>query len=143
MEMTTMINKKINELINLLLTDGVQPYDLIDNIFLHEYDEISYKKQNGMIIGELTFLENIASRTLKIKLRYHYTLDKTLVKIEEVMCGEAKLLWDRSSTETKILDELVGLLIEVYNESQMSNFISTLPDNLKSKIENKLYNLTA
>ncbi|HZG15709.1 MAG TPA: hypothetical protein VE710_11890 [Candidatus Bathyarchaeia archaeon] len=143
MEFSNLITDKINQLINLLLTDGVQPSDLADNIFLNEYENISYTKLNGMVIGELVFTENIEQREITTKLRYYYRADKKVVRIEEESFNNTKVIWDRESYEEKILNELLSLLAQFHSKAQINNFVSTLPEELKLSIKEKVPNLIA
>ncbi|MFB0846555.1 hypothetical protein [Paenibacillus oleatilyticus] len=131
-----LLQTKLNDLVELLLTDGVQPADLSDNIFLTSYEEISYKKINGQVIGELTFLENRHSNDIIVKLRYYYSKDKKILKIEEEIANEVKVIWDRDFTEKKLVEEILVILDKFYNKDQISKFIATLPEHLKGKILN-------
>ncbi|MRN53925.1 hypothetical protein [Paenibacillus monticola] len=143
MKATIEIKSKIDELIHLLLTDGVQPSDLTDNIFLDDYSNISYRRQNQMIIGELVFKEEMVNKLVETKLRYYYNLDKKLLRIEEEIYKGTNVIWDRAITEANILDELLVLLTKSYDQEQISRFLSTLPSNLKAKIEKKVHSLIA
>ncbi|MEK4324696.1 hypothetical protein MKX70_02270 [Paenibacillus sp. FSL R7-0312] len=143
MNVTIEIKCKIDELIHLLLTDGVQPSDLTDNIFLDDYSNISYRRQNQMIIGELVFREEMFNKLVETKLRYYYSLDKKLLRIDEETYKGTNVIWDRDTTEANILDELLVLLNKSYEQEQISRFLSTLPSNLKTKIEKKLHSLIA
>lgn len=129
-----LLQTKLNDLIHLLLTDGVQPADLSDNIFFTSYEEITYKKVNGQVIGELTFLENRYSCEITIKLRYYYSNDKKIMKIEEEIAGEVQVVWDRNLSEKKLVDEIMVILKKAYNKQQLSNFIRSLPEHLQIKI---------
>lgn len=129
-----LLQAKLNDLVHLLLTDGVQPADLSDNIFLTAYEEVTYKKVNGQVIGELTFLENRYSCDITVKLRYYYSSDKKIMKIEEEIAGEVQVVWDRNFTEKKLVDEIMVILKKAYNNQQLSNFIRSLPEHLQVKI---------
>ena len=41
---SVLLKKKLDDLVSLILTDGVQPSDLADNIFLDSYVKLSYTK---------------------------------------------------------------------------------------------------
>lgn len=135
-----MISKKIDELINLLLTRGVQPSDIASNIFLNDYSSICYRKIDGMVVGELLIQETDISSS---KLRYYYNLTQEVIKIEEEFLGVTSVIWDRNFAESKIVNELVSLLKDVYDEKQISKFISTLPKSLQSKVVEEVNKLTA
>lgn len=135
-----LIGKKIDELINLLLTKGVQPSDIASNIFLEDYNSICYKKVNGIIVGELTFQDTEVSSSI---LRYFYSPTQEVIKIEEDYMGIKSTIWDRSYEESKVVNELVNLLKNVYDEGQISKFIVTLPEKLQNKILVEVNSLTA
>ena len=59
MSLKSIIEEKVDRLINIMLTDGVQPGDLANNIFTNCYKKISFMKSSNNIIGELTFDEII------------------------------------------------------------------------------------
>ena len=134
------ISKKIDELINLLLTKGVQPSDIASNIFLNDYSSICYRKIDGMVVGELLIQETDISSS---KLRYYYNLTQEVIKIEEEFMGVTSVIWDRNFAESKIVNELVSLLKDVCDERQISRFISTLPKSLQSKVVEEVNKLTA
>jgi len=129
-----LLQAKLNDLVQLLLTDGVQPADLSDNIFLTSYEEVTYKKVNGQVIAELTFLENRYSCDIAVKLRYYYSNDRKIMKIEEEIADEVYVVWDRNFTEKKLVDEIMVILKKAYNNQQLSNFIKSLPEHLQVKI---------
>lgn len=129
-----LLQTKLDDLVELLLTNGVQPADLSDNIFLASYEEVCYKKINGQVIGELTFLENRYSHNIIIKLKYYYSNDRKIMKIEEEIGGEVEVVWDRNFTEKKLVDEILLIMNKVYGKDQISQFIASLPEHLQEKI---------
>ena len=52
------IEYKIQMLVDLMLTDGVSPSELSENIFEKQYISISFSKTNDYVIGKLNFYEN-------------------------------------------------------------------------------------
>lgn len=129
------IKKEIDDLINLMLTDGVQPTDLADNIFDEAYISIKYKKFNGQIIGNVTFEEEVDSRKISTTLRYFYNASKQVIKIEEVINRRRTILWDREQQEREKLLKIICLMEEYHTEEQIEKFINTLPDNLKNRLK--------
>ncbi len=129
------IKKEIEGLINLMLTNGVQPSDLADNIFLNEYVSLKYEKINGQVIGSVTFEEEIDLVKKNTTLHYFYDENKQVVKIEETIRNRRKILWDREKREQEIINNIIRLMKNCYSKKQIQKFIDTLPDKLKIKLK--------
>lgn len=125
------IDYKLQMIIDLMLTDGVSPSELSDNIFEKEYISISFSKTNGYIIGKLNFYEN---ELQIIQMLYTYSFDKKLIRIEEEENGNRHLLWDRQKREEELIEELLYFLNYCYDNNQIAKFVSSLPDNLRNKV---------
>lgn len=125
------IDYKLQMIIGLMLTDGVSPSELSDNIFEKEYISISFSKTNGYIIGKLNFYEN---ELQIIQMLYTYSFDKKLIRIEEEENGNRHLLWDRQKREEELIEELLYFLNYCYDNNQIAKFVSSLPDNLRNKV---------
>ncbi|MCY9669575.1 hypothetical protein M5X11_32425 [Paenibacillus alginolyticus] len=130
----TFLQKKLNDLIELMLTDGVQPSELADNIFLPTYKSVAYQKINEQVIGELTFLEEINSVNTTVRLRYYYSEEKKVTKIEEELHEKVNVIWCRDNTEDRIIQEIYELMTVMYDKEQVVKFINTLPEDLKHKL---------
>lgn len=137
MEKIRLIENKLNSLVKLMLTLGVQPSELADNVFLSDYKSIMFFKQNQLVIGELTFEEIIGSTSTDVIIRYYYDSSKKVVMIEEEICGEKALLWNRETKELELINEVVSLLKDL-DSSKVSGFISSLPIELSNKIEHQI-----
>ena len=136
------IEYKIQMLVDLMLTDGVSPSELSENIFEKQYISISFSKTNDYVIGKLNFYEN-EDLIQNIQMIYTYTEDKKLIKIEEEENGKKLLLWDRRKREEELVEELLYFMKNCYNRAQMEKFILTLLEFLRIKIEDYILNLTA
>ncbi|WP_312198324.1 hypothetical protein [Anaerospora hongkongensis] len=134
MSAQSILKKKIDDLISLMLTDGVQPSDLADNIFFDSYVKVSYIKINDEVIGELVFVEESDSLQNAITLRYFYDLSRKVVRIEEENYNCKKIVWDRNHQEAQMINEIIDMMNELYLPEQIKKFISTLPEELKLKI---------
>ena len=132
-----LLKKKLDDLVSLILTDGVQPSDLTDNIFLDSYVKLSYTKLQGEVIGEISFEEKINAVTGITILRYFYGLDKKVFRIEEEVVGTKKILWDRNFEEIQMINEIVEIMKKYYLTSQVEKFICALPCSIRNKIEKK------
>lgn len=135
--MPTVVKKKFDDLIDLLLTKGAQPNDLADNIFLQNYTSIQYRKMGELVIGELGFIELINGKEEEVFLRYFYDQDRRILKIEEQIVDKIATVWSRESRESELINEIVGILKNYYTSEQVQKVINTLPDQLRAKITDK------
>lgn len=142
MDYQEVIEYKIKTLIDLMMTDGVSPSELSDNIFEENYINISFDKRDSYIIGRLCFYEN-EEILQNIQMIYTYTIEKKLIKIEEKVNGITQLLWDRKSREEDLIHELLFFVNKCYDSSQAEKFIMTLPEELKEKVMTKVKFLSA
>jgi hypothetical protein len=127
----------LEELKTIVLNKGVLPSDLAENIFNEKYHSVHWWKDDGSVIGEIEFEEEIDNEIVKTKLRYFYHGD-TLIRIEEVINGVASKLWDREERiellETRLKTmfsgsnrvELLHALREVFPESYSESLLDTL-----------------
>ncbi|MCW6091351.1 hypothetical protein AAGC94_07890 [Clostridium sporogenes] len=129
------IKSKVDRLINIRLTEGVQPEELANNIYLSDYKKISFYKDNDYIIGELTFEEELNSKLINTTLRYIYNKNKILLRIEEQIGCDIKIEWDRDIIEGTLISDIVDILKSQLSDNVSKNFINSLPDDLKEKIE--------
>ena len=74
---------------------------------------------------------------------YTYTEDKKLIRIEEEENGKRLLLWDRKKREEELVEELLYFMKYCYDSTQMEKFILTLPECLRTKIEDYILILSA
>lgn len=136
------VEYKIQMLVDLMLTKGVSPSELADNIFEKQYISISFSKVSGCIIGKLNFYEN-EKCVHDIQMIYTYTGDKKLIRIEEEDNGKRHLLWDREKREEELVEELLYFMHYCYNSDQMEKFILSLPKCLRTKVKEHLHILSA
>lgn len=136
------IDYKLQMIIDLMLTDGVSPSELSDNIFEKEYISISFSKTNRYIVGKLNFYEN-ENVLQTIQMFYTYSFDKKLIRIEEEENGNRHLLWDRQKREEELIEELLYFLNYCYDNNQMAKFVASLPDNLRNKIQEHILDMGA
>ncbi|NMB41007.1 MAG: hypothetical protein GX996_03630 [Firmicutes bacterium] len=138
-----LLNKKLDDLINLLMTGGVQPGELADNIFLQPYVQITYKKVSGGVVGELHFKEDANDKHGLTILRYLYSDDKKVYRIEEELGGIKTILWDREFEEMAILDQVLQIMRGLYSPSQIEGFTSTLPCHLSEYAKDKFKDIAS
>lgn len=130
--MSAQVIKKINDLISIMLTGGVQPSELADNIFIDSYIKVSYTKVNGNVVGELVFEEDYNNETT---LRYYYDDQRKVVLIEEEVFNVKSVIWDRNYHEAEMINDIINMMYEHYSADQLKKFISTLPNELRDKLE--------
>ena len=68
-----------------------------------------------------------------IKMKYYYSFDMKVQKIEEYSNAKWMVLWDRTKRENEIVDEILDLMKVAYTKQQIIDFINTLPLEIKSR----------
>ncbi|TXL61099.1 hypothetical protein FHP05_13520 [Cerasibacillus terrae] len=129
------IDKKLNKLIKLYMTKGVQPSELADNIFLSHYKRISFTKRDNSIVGELLFEEELGSVKFDVILRYYFQGNTVNVIQEESIHGINEI-WNRETKETDLINEIVELMRKYYKPGNITRFINSLPNDLATKLKN-------
>lgn len=136
------IDYKLQMLIDLMLTDGVSPSDLSNNIFEKDYVSITFYKKSQYVIGKLDFYEN-ENILQNIQMIYTYTNEKKLIRIEEIHNEVRHLLWDREKREDELIEELLYFMKCSYTYEQIEKFIMSLPQNLRMRILECISTLSA
>ena len=138
----SVIDYKLQTLIDLMLTDGVSPSELSGNIFEKDYISISFSKEDQYVIGKINFYEN-GNILRDIQMLYTYSKDKKLIRIEELENGNNHLLWDRKKREEELIEELLYFMNCCYTRKQIEQFIISLPDKLSKKVKDYIMILSA
>lgn len=136
MDIKKVIDYKVNLLIDIMLTDGVSPSDLANNIFTEEYTDISFHKDGDFIYAEISFYD--IEKTENVKMKYLYNKLMRVQRIEEFSCSKWSLLWDRNMREQELANEIIEFMKLCYNATQINEFVNTLPDNVRCKVQNEL-----
>lgn len=126
------INDMVGELISLTMTKGVQPHELCEAIFDEPYTSITSYKAHQSVITEVSFLEEgDDNSSSKHSIKYTYSLDATLLKIEQkVGNSRLKLQWSRESQVNKLISDISNALKALGNKNAaIQEFIATIPDN--------------
>lgn len=139
MDMPEVVKSKIDRLINIRLTKGVQPSDLANNIYLNNYEKLNFYKIEDKVIGELTFKEKIDDNFINTTLRYIYNKQNVLLRIEEQIYDNIRIEWDRDIIESNLINDIIDILRSTYSNEYIESFIKTLPNDLKCKIEHVYY----
>ncbi|WP_439869719.1 hypothetical protein ACTACT_21870 [Pseudomonas syringae] len=124
------IKSLVDELTALHISRGVQPSDLIDNVFEEAYVESSARKTSGGIEFEITFLEaNDDERPAKVTMRYSYDSNRYLVLIEQKVAAKRYVTqWDRSASVRQRVEAIEGMLMGKLPREKVAAILSTIPD---------------
>ncbi|MGF2165700.1 hypothetical protein [Enterococcus avium] len=127
------IQKKIKEIVNLELTKGVRPSDLVDNIFDKNYQTIKITKDVKSISMEIVYLEKHVNTEISVALTYFYDKDEKVYLITEKVDGNEAILWSREERNRDLIVELKQLL-ENCSYSTKNRIMSSLPEKLHDKL---------
>ncbi|HHS7807701.1 MULTISPECIES: hypothetical protein [Pseudomonas] len=120
----------VDELTTLHVTRGVQPSELIDNIFEDDYVESASRKTQSGIVFEITFMEtDDDGRASKVTMRYTYDQRRYLVLVEQkVAAKKFSVQWDRSVAIHDRVTKLETSLYEKLPQDQVQEILSTMPE---------------
>nr|WP_288466210.1 hypothetical protein [uncultured Pseudomonas sp.] len=123
------IKMLVDELSILHVTRGVQPSELIDNLFEDDYVESSARKTSQGLVFELTFQEmDDDGSSSRITMRYTYDLSRHLVLVEQKVAAKRfSIQWDRVRAVQERLDRLESLLAERLPQEKVAEILSTMP----------------
>lgn len=123
------IKSLVDELMTLHVTRGVQPSDLVDNLFEDAYVESAARKTSTGMIFEITFLESdedVSSN--KVTMRYTYDRNRHLVLVEQkISAKKFSIQWDRAQAVLERLGQLEALLAEKLPQDKVAMILSTMP----------------
>ncbi|MCL8300874.1 hypothetical protein [Pseudomonas mosselii] len=119
----------VDELSTLHVTRGVQPSELIDNLFEEDYVESSARKTSQGLVFELTFLEaDEDGSSSKVTMRYTYDLNRHLVLVEQKVAAKRfAIQWDRTLAVQERLAKLEALLSNRLPQESVAAILSTMP----------------
>ncbi|EMI4892681.1 hypothetical protein SBH57_002070 [Pseudomonas aeruginosa] len=123
------IKKLVDELTTLHVTSGVQPSELVDNLFEDDYVESSARKTSDGLVFELTFLElDEEESPSKVTMRYTYDRNRHLVLIEQKVAAKRfSIQWDRARAVQERLGKLETLLSAELPQAKIAQILSTIP----------------
>lgn len=119
----------VDELTTLHISRGVQPSDLIDNLFEDAYVESTSRKTSSGVVFEITFLETDDNdRPLKVAMRYTYDSSRNLVLIEQkVAAKKYAIQWDRAASISQRVERLEAMLATSLPQEKVTGILSTIP----------------
>jgi len=123
------IKTLVDELTTLHVTRGVQPSELVDNIFEEDYVESSARKTSAGLIFELTFTESVEEESpSKVTMRYTYDHNRHLVLVEQnVAAKRFSVQWDRARAVQERIEKLEVLLSAKLPQAQVARILATMP----------------
>lgn len=123
------IKTLVDELTTLHVTRGVQPSELVDNLFEDDYVESSAKKTVQGLVFELTFLEpGDDGSPSKVTMRYTYDHGRHLVLVEQkVGVKKYSIQWDRARAVQDRLQKLESMLASQLPQDKVAMILSTIP----------------
>ena len=135
MNSQSVIEYKIRNLINILLEKGVQPEELISNIWRKQYNSFNiFKENDNIIVCSICFYDN----DIKINMIYKYDENKNLTRIEEIVGDTITILWDREDYIRPSINDICDLIRVYSNIDSAKSFIRLLPKDIRVLIEYKL-----
>ncbi|SFX87394.1 hypothetical protein SAMN03159390_02881 [Pseudomonas sp. NFACC49-2] len=123
------IKMLVDELSILHVTRGVQPNELIDNLFEDDYVESSARKTSQGLVFELTFQEaDDDGSSSKVTMRYTYDRGRHLVLVEQKVAAKRfNVQWDRTRAVQERLGKLEALLADQLPRESIATILSTMP----------------
>lgn len=123
------IKMLVDELSTLHVTRGVQPSELIDNLFEDDYVESSARKTSQGLVFELTFLEaDDDGSPSKVIMRYTYDRSRHLVLVEQKVAAKRfSIQWDRARAVQERLGRLEALLADQLPREKVAAILSSMP----------------
>lgn len=127
------VNKTINGLLDKLValqtTPGVQPSDIADAVFEDAYTKVDVVKNSNSIVMTVIFIDDCHGELNEIRMRYTYSFDKNLCRVEEkIGKGAYKVQWDRYENVKELLQQLCYELADLNSDGDVNSFLNTLPD---------------
>ncbi|QXZ14687.1 hypothetical protein KVQ82_01815 [Pseudomonas sp. AO-1] len=120
----------VDELTTLHFSRGVQPSDLIDNLFENAYVESTSRKTSNGVVFEITFLESDEDGCpVKVAMRYTYDSSRNLVLIEQkVAAKKYAIQWDRAVSISQRVERLEAMLATSLPKEKVTAILATIPD---------------
>ena len=132
-------NKRIQGLLNkisdLHLTFGVQPNELVEAAFNENYGSFEIRKNATCLLLLMTFYEYDGNDKSIIKMRYSYSLDKRLIRVEQkIDNSQYKKQWDRIECMDNFIKELASELSALNERSAVEGILNRLPNDLLGRV---------
>lgn len=131
------IQKKIDQLLELKLSKGVQPSDLAQAIFDKEYFSTHIDKSETEVILKLSYIDILeGGATHTVKMCYHYSLDGVLQEIHEAVGKSSmKTQWSRKQRYRDLTLDIIMALTNSGQANKVNAFIQSLPCDISTVIK--------
>lgn len=97
-----MLDSNINNLVNLLHSAILTPYNLLENLQLSNYKSINYYKDNDFIVADIVFY----AHNEEVMFRYVFSQDNHLQKIYHVDGETVMVQFDRNKEKEETVLKL-------------------------------------
>jgi len=123
------IKSLVDELTTLHITRGVQPSELIDNLFEDDYVDSSAQKTVQGLVFELTFQDSDDDGSpSKVTMRYTYDHSRHLMLVEQkVSAKRYSIQWDRVRAVQERLQKLEAMLASELPQDKIASILATMP----------------
>ena len=123
------IKTLVDELTTLHVTRGVQPSELVENMFEDAYVESTARKTSQSMVFDITFLESDEEgQSSKITMRYPYDRDRYLTLVEQkISARKFSIQWDRALAVQERIEKLGTLLAVKLPQDEVASILSTMP----------------
>ncbi|WP_404938968.1 hypothetical protein P7C00_11265 [Pseudomonas sp. JDS08PS003] len=138
--MNKLLKDALDELSALHLFNGVQPSDLADAMYESPYLEFKTIKTAEHLTVELSFIDECEESVNTVKMKYIYSLDRKLQRIDQKI-GSKKfaIQWCRKTATNDAIAKVELALSKIrVTDKRISAIMSTLPSSTSSLIRAKL-----
>lgn len=138
--MNKLLKDALDELTTLHLFNGVQPSDLADAMYESPYLEFKTTKTTEHLTVELIFIDECEETVNSVKMKYTYSLDRKLQRIDQKI-GSKKIAvqWCRKTATNSAIAKIELALSKMrVPDKKISEIMSTLPSSARSLIRAKL-----
>lgn len=134
------VNTSINRLLSLYLTKGVQPSDLVENLYDSEYTDFSINKKNKSLLLELAYIESTEEGSQKITMKYEYDSERYLLVIKQKINSQRfSTQWCRSRALKMAISDFRTAVTRVgLSTKEAEKILLTLPSQLMSQVKAEL-----
>lgn len=138
--MNKLLKDALDELTTLHIFNGVQPSDLVDAMYEYPYLEFKTTKTAEHLTVELSFIDECEETVNSVKMKYIYSLDRKLQRIDQKI-GSKKFAtqWCRkTATNDAVAKVELALSKMKVPDQQINAIMSTLPSSARLLIRAKL-----
>ncbi|OAE15515.1 hypothetical protein A2T76_17770 [Pseudomonas brenneri] len=138
--MNKLLKDALDELTALHLFNGVQPSDLADAMYETPYLEFKTTKTVEHLTVELSFIDEYEETANTVKMKYVYSLDRKLQRIDQKI-GSKKFAtqWCRKTATSDAITKVESAFRKMrVTDKKISEIMSTLPSSARSQVRARL-----